>query len=78
LNVLTQINDTAGAASIPAALKYPQALAIMHPIRRPRITLVDFIMGEPKRSQRRMVMKTENPRPSLFVSRERANSGPED
>jgi hypothetical protein len=38
---------------------------MMHPVRRPMMTLVDFIMGDPKRSQRRMVTKTEKPRPEL-------------
>lgn len=57
------MNDTAGAASIEARGKYPQAPAIMHPTSRPRTTAHDFMIGEPKRSHRMIVTKTENPRP---------------
>jgi len=35
----------------------------MQPTRRPMTTDVDFMMGEPKRSQRMMVRKTRKPRP---------------
>lgn len=48
---------------IPESSKYPQAAAIMHPTRRPPMTLQDFKIGDPKRSRRRIVTKTENPRP---------------
>ena len=36
---------------------------MMQPTRRPMMTLVDFMIGDPKRSQRIMVTKTEKPRP---------------
>jgi hypothetical protein len=35
----------------------------MQPVRRPRMTLVDFMMGEPNFSHRMMVRKTRKPRP---------------
>lgn len=61
--VCTQMKEAAGAESIPLRSKYPHAAAMMHPVRRPITTLVDFIMGEPKRSHRMIVMNTEKPRP---------------
>ena len=36
---------------------------MMQPTSRPMTTAVDFMMGEPKRSQMMMVTKTEKPRP---------------
>lgn len=63
LKVRTQMNDATGAESMPARLKYPQAAAMMEPTRRPMTTLVDFMMGDPKRSHKIMVTKTEKPRP---------------
>ncbi len=60
---MTQMNDTAGALSMPALLKYPQAPATMHPIKSPTITAQDFMMGLPKRSEMMMVAKTRKPRP---------------
>ena len=60
-NVLTQMKDTAGAASIPDAEKYPVAPAMIQPTRRPTTTAQDFMIGLPKRSQRMMVTKTEKP-----------------
>src|SRR4051794_5102560 len=36
---------------------------MMQPTKRPMMTLVDFMIGEPKRSQRMMARKTEKPRP---------------
>ena len=62
-NVLTQMNDTAGALWIPVSSKYPVAAAMMQPTRRPMTTAVDFMMGAPYRSDRMMVRKTERPRP---------------
>ena len=53
--VLTQMNDTTGAASIPDRSKYPHAPATMHPTSRPRTTAQDFMMGEPNRSHRMML-----------------------
>jgi hypothetical protein len=57
------MNDATGATSMEDLSKYPQAAAMMHPVRSPRTTDVLFMIGEPKRSQRMMVRKTENPRP---------------
>jgi hypothetical protein len=47
----------------PDGSKYPQAAAIIQPVKRPITTAQDFIIGEPNRSQRMMVMNTEKPSP---------------
>lgn len=36
---------------------------MMHPTSNPKTTAVLFMIGDPKRSQRMIVTKTENPRP---------------
>lgn len=68
LKVLTQMNETAGALSIPLALKYPVAAAMTQPTKSPIITLVDFMIGDPNLSQSRIVTKTENPRPEVLLA----------
>ncbi len=49
---------------MPAREKYPQAAATMHPARSPTTTAQDFMIGLPKRSERMIVTKTRNPRPT--------------
>lgn len=63
LKVCTQMKLTTGASSMVLRSKYPVAAAMMIPVSSPMMTLVDFMMGDPKRSQRMMVMNTEKPRP---------------
>lgn len=57
------MKEPTGAAVMPESSKYPVAPATMQPMSRPMMTLVDFMIGEPNRSQKMMVMKTRNPRP---------------
>lgn len=48
---------------IPASSKYPVAPAMIHPTRSPTTTAVDFMIGDPKRSQMMIVTKTLKPNP---------------
>lgn len=68
LNVWTQRNVTAGAASMFALDQYPVAPEIAHPTARPRMIDADFMSGEPNCSTIMTVTKTLKPRPMSFGS----------
>lgn len=68
LNVWTQRNVTAGAASIFSLDQYPVAPEIAHPTAKPKMIDADFMSGEPNCSTIMTVTKTLNPRPMSFGS----------